>query len=39
LKEIYENKIKLLNNKISNDEEAFREIKIEMKNKNEVTNY
>ncbi len=36
LKDIYENKIKLLNNKITNDEDVLKDMKAELKNKNEV---
>jgi hypothetical protein len=36
LKDIYENKIKLLSNKINNDEDMLKEMKNELKIKNEV---
>ncbi len=36
LKDIYENKIKLLHNKINQDEDSFKEMKLQLKTKNEV---
>ncbi len=36
LKDIYENKIKLLHNKINHDEDNFKELKTQLKTKNEV---
>jgi hypothetical protein len=36
MKEIYENKIRSLNNKISTDEEMIQELKQQLKIKNEV---
>lgn len=36
LKEIYENKIKLLNNKINSDEDNLKDLKQEIRLKNEV---
>jgi len=36
MKEIYENKISLLNTKINSDEDSLNELKQEIKNKNEV---
>ena len=36
LKEIYENKIKLLNSKINTDEDNLKDLKMEIRSKNEV---
>jgi hypothetical protein len=36
LKEIYENKIKLLNSKINTDEDNLKDLKLEIRSKNEV---
>lgn len=36
IKDIYENKISLLNTKLSSDEDNLGELKVEIKNKNDV---
>ena len=38
IKDVYENKISLLNTKLSSDEDTLNEMKIDIKNKNEVNN-